>query len=320
MQQMARIRCQVDGVLLLDKPVGITSNAAVQRIKRLFNAAKAGHVGTLDPLASGLLPVCLGEATKFSADTFNAEKSYEAEVLLGVTTTTGDAEGEVISRQVVSVSREEVTRVLPCFAGPLQQVPPMYSALKRHGKALYAYAREGQTVDRLPRAITIYNIGLLDFTGERFSITVRCSKGTYIRVLAEDIGRALGCGATLAALRRTSVGGFGLQRAVNLQDLEGWQPAQRHGALLPMDCLVSGLPALVLADNAVTRILQGQAAQTEAAPDTTGPVRLYDQNGRFLGLGEVLPGGRLLPRRLRASPPPLLAAADNASRQSIKIA
>ena len=289
----------VNGVLLLDKSTGITSNAAIQRVKRLFAAAKAGHVGTLDPLASGLLPVCLGEATKFSTDTFSADKSYQAEVLLGVTTATGDTEGEVTSRLAVAVSRDEVVAVLRRFTGVLAQIPPMYSALKHAGKPLYAYARAGQTVERIARSITIHEIALLGVAAERLTISVTCSKGTYIRVLAEDIGRALGCGATLAGLRRTRVGVFGVRDAVTLDQLEASSIAHRTAALLPVDTLVSGLPALVLTTDSVTRIVKGQSAQA-AALGCEGTVRLYDPHGRFLGLGELLPGGRLLPKRLVA--------------------
>ena len=287
-------------MLLLDKPIGITSNAAIQRVKRLFNAAKAGHVGTLDPLASGLLPVCLGEATKFSTATFGADKSYDAEILMGVTTTTGDTEGEVILRRAVAVSRDQVMAVLQRFTGALEQTPPMYSALKRNGKPLYAYARAGQTIALEPRGIIIHDIVLHDLAAERLKIGVRCSKGTYIRVLAEDIGRALGCGATLAGLRRTTVGVFGLEHAVTLAYLEAVPAAQRPACLLPVDSLVSVLPALVLAADLVRRVTTGQAAQIEAAGNT-GLIRLYDQDGRFLGLGEMRPQGLLLPRRLVAT-------------------
>jgi tRNA pseudouridine55 synthase len=318
--QTIHSRHAVDGVLLLDKPTGITSNGAIQRVKRLFNAAKAGHVGTLDPLASGLLPVCLGEATKFSTDTFSADKSYEAEVLLGVTTTTGDIEGEETSRQTVAVARDQVTAELTRFTGALQQTPPMYSALKRDGKPLYAYARAGQTVERTPRSITIHNIELLEFATNRFTISVRCTKGTYIRVLAEDIGRALGCGATLAGLRRTSVGTFGLQQAVTLAALEELSSAQRTDCLLPVDCLVSGLPALALPADAMTRILQGQAAQMDTPAGTEGLVRLYDQDRRFLGLGELQQGGRLMPKRLLAAPKPTAGGLRDDMREIPKIA
>lgn len=311
-------RSQVDGVLLLDKPTGLTSNAAIQRVKRLFNATKAGHVGTLDPLASGLLPVCLGEATKFSTDTFSADKSYAADVLLGVTTTTGDTEGEVTSRQAVAVTRDQLDTVLSRFTGTLQQIPPMYSALKRDGKPLYAYARAGETVERVPRSITIYAIELLDFAADQFRIDVRCSKGTYIRVLAEDIGAALGCGATLAALRRTSVGAFGLQHAVALAELEGLSDAQRPGKLMPVDCLVSGLPAIELPAEALARIRQGQVAQVGVhAGGTPGLARMYGPDGRFVGLGELQADGGLQPKRLLASPP---ARAPGDARQMPKIA
>lgn len=307
----------IDGVLLLDKPVGITSNAAIQRVKRLFGAAKAGHVGTLDPLASGLLPVCLGEATKFSTDAFSADKSYAADVLLGVTTATGDTEGEVTSRQAVDVSREEVLVVLRRFTGELEQMPPMYSALKHAGKPLYAYARAGQTIERVARPITIHEIALSDMVGERLLITVTCSKGTYIRVLAEDIGRALGCGATLAGLRRTRVGAFGVQDAVALDQLEAASTAQRTDLLLPVDALVSGLPAIVLTADSTARILKGQAAQPEAR-QPEGMLRLYDPVGRFLGLGKMQPDGRLSPKRLVAQP--VAAAGREDYPQTSKIA
>ena len=307
----------IDGVLLLDKPIGITSNAAIQRAKRLFGAAKAGHVGTLDPLASGLLPVCFGEATKFSADAFSADKSYAADVLLGVTTTTGDTEGEVTSRKPVDVSREQVLAVLRRFTGKLEQMPPMYSALKHAGKPLYAYARAGQTVERTARAITIHEIALSDIVGERLMINVTCSKGTYIRVLAEDIGQALGCGATLAGLRRTRVGAFGVQDAVGLEQLEAAPTAQRTALLLPVEALVAGLPVIVLTADSAARIVMGQATQTEAR-ELEGMVRLYDPAGRFLGLGELQPDGRLLPKRLVAAP--LAAASHRDYAQTAKIA
>lgn len=309
----------VDGVLLLDKPIGITSNAAIQRVKRLFNAAKAGHVGTLDPLASGLLPVCLGETTKFSTATFGADKSYDAEILMGVTTATGDTEGEVILRRPVAVTRDQVVAVLQRFTGALEQTPPMYSALKRNGKPLYVYARAGQTMALEPRAVIIHDIALHDLTAERLKIGVRCSKGTYIRVLAEDIGRALGCGATLAGLRRTAVGAFGLEHVVTLAYLEAVPAAQRLACLLPVDSLVSALPALVLAADLARRIATGQTAQIEV-PGNTGLIRLYDQNGRFLGLGEMRSQGLLVPKRLVATPAAGPAGAQGENMQASKIA
>lgn len=298
----------VDGVLLLDKPVGITSNAALQRVKRLLHAAKAGHVGTLDPLASGLLPVCLGEATKFSTSTFDADKSYDAEILLGVTTTTGDTEGEVIARQSVAVTREQVEVVLRRFTGSIEQTPPMYSALKRDGKPLYAYARAGLTLTIPPRAITIHSITLRHYAADRLQISVRCSKGTYIRTLAEDVGRVLGCGATLAGLRRTAVGTFEVQSAVTLTRLDALPATQRLVCLLPVDCLLSSLPELLLEPDLVRRLVNGQWGQIES-PRSAGCVRLYDLNRRFLGLGEIHSEGRLVSKRMVA--PRLAEAADD---------
>jgi tRNA pseudouridine55 synthase len=318
--QISLRKLAVDGVLLLDKPVGITSNAAIQRVKRLFSAAKAGHVGTLDPMASGLLPVCLGEATKFSTDTFSADKSYDAEILLGVTTTTGDSEGDVIARHAVSVTHGRISDVLIRFTGALQQIPPMYSALKRDGKPLYAYARDGQTVERAPRGITIHSIDLLDFSGERLKLGVRCTKGTYIRVLAEDIGNALGCGASLAGLRRTSVGAFGLQHAVTLAALEALAADSRTNTLLPVDCLVAGLAALVLPEDAVVRIVRGQVAQLEQTGGIKGLVRLYAPDRRFMGLGDLQQDGRLTPKRLLASPTAATGTASGSGQQIPKIA
>ena len=291
----------VDGVLLLDKPVGITSNAALQRVKRLLHATKAGHVGTLDPLASGLLPVCLGEATKFSTGTFGADKSYDAEILLGTTTTTGDTDGEVTACQSVAVTRDQVERALRRFTGTIEQTPPMYSALKRGGKPLYAYARAGLTLAIPPRTITIHSITLHRYAAERLQIRVRCSKGTYIRVLAEDIGRVLGCGATLAGLRRAAVGTFDLKSAVTLERLEALPAAQRLACLLPIDCLLSVLPELLLEPDLARRLVNGQRGQIEISA-SPGCVRLYDLNRRFLGLGELQPEGRLVVKRLVAVP------------------
>ncbi len=301
MTKSANPRQRVDGVLLLDKSLGITSNRALQCVKRLLGAAKAGHVGTLDPLASGLLPICLGEATKYSAGTFRADKSYDAEILLGVTTTTGDTEGEVTSRQFVLVTHEQVAAVLRRFIGTIEQTPPMYSALKRDGKPLYAYARAGLTVAIEPRLVTIHDITVHGYAEERLRISVRCSKGTYIRVLAEDIGRALGCGATLAGLRRLTIGAFNLGNAVTLDRLEALPAASRLTCLLPVDGLLSALPEILLEADLVRRMVTGQTGQIES-PGSFGLIRLYDQNRQFLGLGEIQPEGRLVPRRMVATP------------------
>jgi len=271
-------------------------------VKRLLHAAKAGHVGTLDPLASGLLPVCLGEATKFSTGTFGADKNYAAEILLGVTTTTGDTEGEVTARQSVDVTRDQVDGVLRRFTETLEQTPPMYSALKRGGKPLYAYARAGLTLAIAPRTITIHSITLQRLAAERLQISVRCSKGTYIRVLAEDIGRVLGCGATLAGLRRTAVGAFDVKSAVTLERLESLPVEQRLACLLPIDCLLSSLPELLIKPDLARRLVNGQFGRIES-PGSPGCVRLYDLNRRFLGLGELQPEGRLVAKRLVAASP-----------------
>ena len=295
----------VDGVLLLDKPLGITSNAAIQRVKRLLLASKVGHVGTLDPMASGLLPVCLGEATKFSTATFGADKSYDAEILLGVTTTTGDREGEVTSRQRVDVTALQIAEVLRRFTGNIKQTPPMYSALKRDGKPLYRYARAGETVALAPREITIHELILREFSADRLQVAVSCSKGTYIRVLAEDIGRAVGCGATLASLRRVTVGEFGLKQAVTLEQLEAFDEVQRRTTVLPVDTLVSELPSVELDGGQQHRVLTGR--RLDCGLEITGLVRLYGPQRRFLGLGEIT-RGVMTPKRLVATP--LAASVD----------
>ncbi len=254
-------RRALDGVLLLDKPLGLSSNDALIRAKFLLLAKKAGHTGTLDPLASGLLPLCFGEATKFSQDLLDADKTYEAVVRLGVRTTTGDAEGEAVETRPVLVDCAAVAAALPHFRGAIEQVPPMYSALKRDGKPLYEYARAGQTLERAARAVTIHKLELLACAlPERpeFSISVTCSKGTYIRTLAEDIGEHLGCGAHLAALRRTGVGDLTLEHAVTLEQLETAEPDARTGWLQAADVLLSGFASVSLDQAQSKRFLQGQ--------------------------------------------------------------
>ena len=225
----------VNGVLLLDKPSGITSHAAMQKVRRLFNAEKAGHTGTLDPMATGLLPVCLGEATKFSHLLLEADKTYAATIRLGVTTTTGDLEGTVTAQSPVHAERAKVAEVMRGFVGEILQIPPMYSAIKQGGKPLYKLARAGQEVPRAPRKIAIRSLTLIDLIGDELIVRVSCSKGTYVRVLAEDIGRELGCGAHLIALRRTRVGALRLDDAVTLEQLEQIQLPERRVALLPVD-------------------------------------------------------------------------------------
>lgn len=251
----------VDGVLLLDKPIGLSSNDALMRAKYLLLAKKAGHTGTLDPLASGLLPLCFGEATKFSQDLLDAEKTYEATVRLGVRTTTGDAEGEAIETLPVNCDRAALDAVLPQFRGAIEQIPPMYSALKRDGRPLYEYARAGQTLEREARPVTIYVLEMTqcDLPGTpEFKMRVSCSKGTYIRTLAEDIGASLGCGAHLVALRRTGVGALTLDDAVTLDQLGDAEPSARLAWLQPVDVLLSTFAAVQLDAELTQRFLQGQ--------------------------------------------------------------
>lgn len=286
---------RVDGVLLLDKPLGLTSNDALQKARRLFSAAKGGHTGTLDPLATGLLPLCFGEATKFSADLLNADKTYEAIVQLGVTTDSGDADGVVIATAAVNVVKDDILRVLPQFTGPILQTPPMHSALKRNGRPLYELARQGIEVEREARAITIHAIECLEFSGDRLTLRVACSKGTYIRVLAADIGQALGCGAHLAGLRRTVVGDLDLTNAVTLAELEALDEAGRAGCLQPVDALVHSLPIITVEGEAAERFRHGNPV--DLPPGLGGKIRVY-ADGRLIGVGEPGPDGRLWPKRL----------------------
>nr|NDG08619.1 tRNA pseudouridine(55) synthase TruB [Oxalobacteraceae bacterium] len=237
----------VHGVLLLDKPAGMSSTQALAKAKWLLNAQKAGHTGTLDPFATGLLPLCFGEATKFAQDLLYADKTYEAVVHLGVTTTTGDTEGEVAESRPVEVSIQQIESVLTQFCGPIRQVPPMYSALKRDGKPLYEYARQGVTLEREARSVIIHQLDLLCYDAPYIKLRVTSSKGTYVRVLGEDIGKALGCGAHLKALRRTGVGSLSLDDAVALDDLVALGEC-RSNALKPLDALLSTLPSIELND------------------------------------------------------------------------
>jgi tRNA pseudouridine55 synthase len=289
-------RRQVDGLLLLDKAAGITSNAALQAARRLYRAAKAGHTGTLDPLATGLLPVLFGEATKFGGELLDADKIYQAEIALGARTTTGDAEGEVIERHSVTAKPADVAEVLAGLRGAGTQVPPMYSALKRDGRPLYEYARAGQSVERAARPVTIHELTLDALEATRLAITVRCSKGTYIRVLAEDIGRKLGCGAHLARLRRLAIGPFSLAGAATIEALAPLDEAARDARLLPIDAATGHLPALTLAAEGARRFAQGQPTEHPGAGP--GRVRVYGPGGRFLGVGMVGPGACLQPARL----------------------
>ncbi len=293
----------VHGVVLLDKPVGITSNEALQRVKALYQARKAGHTGSLDALASGLLPICLGEATKLSGYLLAADKSYRAVCRLGIVTDTGDATGEVISRQdVPELTAAAIEAVLSEFRGEISQIPPMHSALKHKGQRLYQLAYQGIEVGREPRRVTVHELRLLASSAGEFEIKVRCSKGTYIRTLAEDIGQRLGCGAHVSALRRLQVGPFGEGRMVTLEELERavrTEPAALDRYLLAMDEVLVNLPGVELSESLAYYLRQGQPVIVPHSP-TEGLVRIYDHDHLFLGVGEVLDDGRIAPRRLVA--------------------
>jgi len=290
------MRRRVDGVLLLDKPQGISSNAALQATKRLYAATKAGHAGTLDPLASGLLPILLGEATKFSQLALDADKIYLARARLGITTTTGDAEGVVLEARPCEVRAAEAEGVLARFRGEIDQVPPMYSALKHGGRPLYAIARQGGEVPRAARRVRIHALEMLSFASPDLELRVACSKGTYVRTLVEDIGRALGCGAHLAALRRVATTGFRIEEAVTLDQLQADSPAERDRRLLPVDRLLAGLPRVELSEPLAQRFVHGEALRVQQAPE--GPCGVYGADRRLLGLGEGRAPGLVRPRRL----------------------
>ena len=291
----------VHGVLLLNKPVGLTSNEALQVAKRLYNARKAGHTGSLDKMASGLLPLCFGEATKFSSYLLHADKRYRATCCLGVETATGDAAGEVVAEQPVPpLTEKDIEAVLAEFLGETLQVPPMFSALKHKGQRLYQLAYQGIEVERKPRPIRIYSLELVSFSENTFVIDVYCSKGTYIRTLVVDIGRKLGCGAHVGALHRTGSGPFGEDELVSLEELQalaGEGTGKLDQKLLGIDTMIRELPEVVLADSVAYYLRQGQPVMVPRAP-TEGILRIYNENHGFLGVGEILDDGRVAPRRL----------------------
>ncbi|MRW91339.1 tRNA pseudouridine(55) synthase TruB [Duganella sp. FT80W] len=300
--RMKRVRDLVDGVLLLDKPVGLSSNDALIKAKRILNAKKAGHTGTLDPFATGLLPLCFGEATKFSQDLLEADKSYDTIVHLGQTTDTGDTEGQVLESREVNVTQAQIEAVLAQFRGPIKQVPPMYSALKRDGKPLYEYAREGITLEREARDVVIHKLEFISYEAPFLKLSVTCSKGTYIRVLGEDIGKALGCGAHLNALRRTQVGALTTERMITLEELAA------HAApltlLSPVDALLSSFPAVQLNEALAKRFLNGQRLPLGKEPSITVPpvqgrVRVY-LDDKLLGTAILAEYSILQPERLIA--------------------
>ena len=301
MAQVKRIRRQVHGVLVLDKPRGFSSNAALQKVRWLLNAEKAGHTGSLDPLATGVLPLCFGEATKFSQYLLDADKGYRTVAQLGVTTTTGDAEGEVLERRAVSVDEAAIQSALPAFRGEIEQIPPMYSALKRDGQPLYKLARAGEVVEREARSVTIARLELLALQEDRATLEVACSKGTYVRTLVEDLGARLGCGAHVAELRRTQAGPFGLTQAISLEELEaahaegGAEALDRF--LLPVDSGLEHWPLVQLTQHSAYYWLHGQPVRAANAPKF-GLMRVQDDQGRFIGIGEIDDEGQVAPRRL----------------------
>ena len=287
----------IDGVLILDKPLGLSSNQALQQVRRLYRARKAGHCGSLDPLASGLLPLCFGQATRFSSYLLGASKTYSASARLGQITATGDAEGEVIDERPVAVDREQLDTVLAQFRGSIEQVPPMYSALRHEGKRLYQLAREGQQVERESRRVEIHALELLSLENDRFDFEVCCSKGTYVRTLAEDIGNRLGCGAHLTALRRTAVDRLSLQDAIGLQQLEAADEETLEQLLLPASAALGQFDELRLDAQSSRDIVHGRRVTLE--PSTaTGLYRLVSAEGLFIGLGEVGAGAELAAKRL----------------------
>lgn len=301
-----KTRVPIHGVLLLDKAAGHSSNDALIKAKRLLNAQKAGHTGTLDPFATGLLPLCFGEATKFSQDLLDADKTYETVVHLGVMTATGDTEGEVLAAHEVDVTTAQINAVLSRFRGEIAQVPPMHSALKRDGKPLYEYARAGVTLEREARRVTIHELTLLDYQAPFLRLRVTCSKGTYIRVLGEDIGAALGCGAHLQALRRTHVGILSLEQAVTLDALAGTPEDERTALLAPVDALLSSFPSVRLPEPLAKRFLHGQrlalGKEDVTLPGGEGRVRIYRrEDGRLLGTAQLTAYGVLAPERLIAT-------------------
>jgi tRNA pseudouridine55 synthase len=292
----------ISGVLLLDKPMGMTSNQALQEVKHLYKASKAGHTGSLDPLATGLLPICFGEATKLSAFLLDADKHYRVRVKLGETTTTADAEGELVqSLDPSGVSEDDVRDLLPEFLGEQEQLPPMYSAIKHQGERLYKLARQGLEVERKPRAIHIHALRLLGFELPEFEVDVHCSKGTYVRTLAEDMGKRLGCGAHVSGLRRTGVGPYDDSSMVSLEQVREAFAEKRFqemdGWLLPLESALAEWPVVKLSPDATFYMQQGQPILVPNAP-TSGWVRLYGNQSEFIGVGWILEDGRVAPKRL----------------------
>ncbi|HWU65912.1 MAG TPA: tRNA pseudouridine(55) synthase TruB [Methylophilus sp.] len=295
--QTKRIKRVVNGVLLLDKPYGFSSNQALQKVKWLYQAQKAGHTGTLDPLATGVLPICFGEATKFAQHLTDENKTYIATVRFGVMTTTGDKEGDVISQVDCQVTRKDIEQVLPQFMGEITQVPPMYSALKVNGKPLYEYARDGVELERAPRQVTIHALRVLSCADNHAEIEVCCSKGTYIRTLGEDIGKALNVGAHLTALRRTATATYQIAQTVTIEALEQMAIEQKDALLLPVDTAITALPKIELHEDAAYYFKQGNPVWV-SGNIPAGELRIYSETGLFLGVGQQQRDGRIAPKRV----------------------
>lgn len=292
--QTSRRKRVLNGVLLLDKDSGMSSNSALQRARFLYGAAKAGHTGVLDPLATGLLPVCFGEATKFAQYLLDADKAYIATLQLGVATSTGDAEGEIVTTADTVITLAQVQAAISAFSGEITQTPPMYSAIKYQGKPLYEYARAGITIERKSRQVTIYHIDIIDFTFPRLVISVRCSKGTYIRTLAEDMAKHMGTVAHLTALRRTATAGFTIEQTHSLAAISNLDEAARDNWLLPCDVLVQHFPAVTLNDKDILQLQHGVAVHSEQNYGTMCPLRIYAVDGRFIGLVQYQAASRRL--------------------------
>jgi tRNA pseudouridine55 synthase len=295
--QVKRLKVDVDGLLLIDKPLGLSSNQALSKIKFLFSPKKVGHTGTLDPMATGLLPICLGEATKFSSYLLNADKTYVGLIRLGYKSSTGDKEGEIIKQEFDKIpSKSVVKRILKNFIGPIDQLPPMFSALKHKGKPLYLYAREGINIPRPKRKILIHEIELLDYQGDELRLKIKCSKGTYIRTLAEDIGDKLNVGAYLLELNRSGIGSLSIDSAVKIEQIEEIKEQERVKLLLPVDELLSSFQKLILNCNDTTAIKDGKII--DQSGKTPGFYRLYEVKDEFIGLGEIDKIGKLKAKRL----------------------
>ena len=292
----------INGILLLDKQLGFSSNSSLQKARRLFNAQKAGHTGSLDPLATGMLPICFGEGTKISAFLLESDKCYQTTAQLGKTSSTGDAEGEILSeRPIPKLSTEKINKILQQFTGEISQIPPMYSALKKDGKPLYELARKGETVERKARKITIYNLDLLDYTEDTLTLNVACSKGTYIRTLVEDIGEVLGCGAFVKELRRTEVTPFENYKMYSFEQLEALKASDNlETALLPIDTGLKQWDKVQISEANTALFLMGQTIKTDTTK-LNDNVRVYSENNDFLGIGYIKHENSLAPKRIMVS-------------------